>query len=275
MKDALGFEGKNVVVTGAAQGMGGAATQILCDLGANVIGIDIKPVSAPVQQYINCDLNNEESINSAIAAITQPLDAVLSCAGLPGPPFSNIDIFTVNFIGGRHLIEGLVPKMNRGGAVGCIASAAAVGWQFRLALCKELFEITDFAKARQWYEAQTDFAGFGAYTAAKWALNCYGAYRSHDFMREYGVRLNVTNPGPTDTAMMPNFIETNTLEAVDHAMGSIGRHSSAEEQAWPLVMLCSPRMSYVVGESFWVDGGYLGPMQAGRIEGYNFLLNPL
>jgi NAD(P)-dependent dehydrogenase (short-subunit alcohol dehydrogenase family) len=110
---------------------------------------------------------------------------------------------------------------------------------------------------------------------SKFALNVYTAWRSYDLIREHGVRLNCINPGPTDTAMMPSFIEANTLEAVDQAQGAIGRHSSAGEQAWPLVMLCSPRISYVAGESFWTDGGYLGPMIAGRLEGYRFLLDPL
>ncbi|ORB10554.1 hypothetical protein BST36_30850, partial [Mycolicibacterium moriokaense] len=36
MDDVLGYEGKSVVVTGAASGMGQAAAQILVDLGATV-----------------------------------------------------------------------------------------------------------------------------------------------------------------------------------------------------------------------------------------------
>lgn len=275
MEDPLQYEGKNVVVTGAAQGMGGAAAQILCDLGANVIGLDIKPVSAPVAQYVECDLSNEDAINAAIDAITEPVHSVLSCAGLPGPPFPDLDIFTVNFIGGRHLIEGLVPKMPEGASVGCIASAAAVGWNHRVELFKPLMEISDFKMSQQWYQDNPAAGSFGGYTGAKWALNVYTAWRSYDFIQEHGIRLNCINPGPTDTAMMPSFVETNTLEAIDQAQGSIARHSEPHEQAWPLVLLCSPRMSYVTGESFWTDGGYLGPMIAGRIQGYNFLLNPL
>jgi len=38
----------------------------------------------------------------------------------------------------------------------------------------------------------------------------------------------------------------------------------AEEQAWPLVLLNSPRMSYVSGEVLWTDGGFQGAMETGK-----------
>ena len=48
MNDVLQYEGKRVIVTGAASGMGAATAQILVDLGAEVHAIDIKkPEDAP------------------------------------------------------------------------------------------------------------------------------------------------------------------------------------------------------------------------------------
>ncbi|MGI8662612.1 MAG: SDR family oxidoreductase [Acidimicrobiales bacterium] len=276
MDDVLQYEGKTVVVTGAASGMGAATTAILVELGAKVIALDIKPVASAVERSIECNLGDEASIDAAIAAIEGPVDALLCCAGLPGPPFSELDVFTVNFIGGRHLIEGMVAtKVARGGSVGWIASAAGAGWQLRVDMFRGLLETPGFGAAQQWFLEHPEAGAFMAYTGSKWAINIYTAWRSHDFIRDNGVRLNCLNPGPTDTAMMPSFVETNTLDAIDQAQGSIGRHSTADEQAWPLVMLCSPRLSYVAGEALWVDGGYIGPMTTGRIEGYNFLLEPL
>ncbi len=45
MNDPLGYEGRKVVVTGAASGMGQSAAKFLVDLGARVVTLDFKPVS--------------------------------------------------------------------------------------------------------------------------------------------------------------------------------------------------------------------------------------
>ena len=54
------------------------------------------------------------------------------------------------------------------------------------------------------------------------------------------------------------------VEVVDSALGPIGRYSRPEEQGWPLVLMCSPRMSYVTGEVLWTDGGFFGAVATGR-----------
>ena len=73
--------------------------------------------------------------------------------------------------------------------------------------------------------------------------------------------------------MMPAFHDFATKEVVDQAVGPIGRYARAEEQAWPLVMLGSPRLSYVAGEVLAVDGGFQGATvhrpAAGRLGGHD------
>jgi NAD(P)-dependent dehydrogenase (short-subunit alcohol dehydrogenase family) len=66
--------------------------------------------------------------------------------------------------------------------------------------------------------------------------------------------------------MMPAFHDLVGKDLVDSALGPIGRYSTAEEQAWPLVMLNSPRMSYVTGEVLWTDGGFLGALTTGQLK---------
>ena len=59
--------------------------------------------------------------------------------------------------------------------------------------------------------------------------------------------------------MMPAFHARHAgKDVVDGSLGIIKRYSEPVEQAWPLVCLNSPRFSYVTGESFWADGGFLG-----------------
>jgi len=64
--------------------------------------------------------------------------------------------------------------------------------------------------------------------------------------------------------MMPAFHDFATKEVVDQAIGPIGRYARPEEQAWPLVVLGSPRLSYVAGEVLAVDGGFQGASNTGR-----------
>ena len=72
-----------------------------------------------------------------------------------------------------------------------------------------------------------------------------------------------TAPGPTNTAMMAFFHEANGKHVVDGALGAVGRYSSPEEQAWPLLFLNSPRSSYVVGETLYTDGGFFAALPVG------------
>jgi NAD(P)-dependent dehydrogenase (short-subunit alcohol dehydrogenase family) len=271
MDDVLGYAGKRAVVTGAASGMAEQAAVILTELGAEVIALDVKPVSADVTTAIHVDLGDRASIDVALAEIDGPVDAVFSCAGLPGPPFTDVQVMTVNFIGARHLIEGLVGRMPSGAAVACIASAAGIGWQQQIETYAPLLATETFDDAVAWIEGHPEMMPWGGYVCSKVVLNQWVASRGFDYMTERGIRLNCINPGPTDSAMMAQFHAFAGREAVDAAIGPIGRYSEPVEQAWPIVCLNSPRLSYVSGESFFTDGGYLGAMTMGRQEGFLLL----
>ena len=236
-----------------------------------MIALDVKPVSAPVKQSIHADLLDRSSIDGAIDAIGGPLDALFSCAGLPGPPFTDVQVMTVNFVGARHLVEGLVGRMPRGAAVACIASAAGVGWQQQIETYAPLLTTATFDEAIDWLEAHPEAMPWGGYVCSKVVLNQWVASRSYDYMTERGVRLNCVNPGPTASAMMPQFHAFAGKEAVDAAIGPIGRYSEPVEQAWPMVGMNSPRFSYVTGEALWTDGGYLGAMTMRRQHGFLLL----
>ena len=101
MDDVLGYAGKRVVVTGAASGMGAAAVEVLAELGAEVVGLDRAPIAGPVAQSIEVDLLDLASIAAAADQIAGPVDDFFNSAGLPGPPFSDLETMVVNFLGGR------------------------------------------------------------------------------------------------------------------------------------------------------------------------------
>ena len=263
MDDALGYAGRKVVVTGAASGMGAAAAQILVDLGADVTSIDIRPTDAATARHLEVDLRDPASIDAAIEQIDGPLDALFSCAGLPGPPFAELDVMLVNFVGARHLAQGLVPKMGEGSSITAISSSAAMGWQDQMDTLRPLLETPGFAEAKAWLEANDETWSWSGYMFSKWVVDAWVGWWYPELAPK-GIRVNCINPGPTATPMMPAFHDYATKEVVDQAIGPIGRYAEPSEQAWPLVLLGSPRMSYVAGEVLNVDGGFLGAMSTGR-----------
>jgi NAD(P)-dependent dehydrogenase (short-subunit alcohol dehydrogenase family) len=263
--DVLGYQGRRVVVTGAASGMGEAAAGLLIDVGAEVIALDVKPTNLAVAEAIQVDLGDQASIDEAVAKIGGPVDAVFSIAGLPGPPFSDLDTMTVNFVGARHLVESLVPQLSDGAGIVCVASNAGLGWQQEMATWLPLITTPDFASGKAWCEANPKLIASG-YTPSKKVLNAWVAWRAATLIAERGIRLNCLNPGPTTTAMMPFFEEQAGKAIIDAFVGPSARRSAAVEQAWPMLFLNSPRSSYINGEALHVDGGFLGAMVTGQLQ---------
>jgi NAD(P)-dependent dehydrogenase (short-subunit alcohol dehydrogenase family) len=263
VEDALGYKGKHAVVTGAASGMGAATASALIDLGANVTAIDVKPTELAVVASLEVDLRDKTAIDDAVAAIGEPVDAVFSVAGLPGAPFSDLDTVKVNFIGARHLIESLAPKMPPGSAAACVASNAGLGWQQQIDKLLPFVTSEDFDAAVAWCDENPERI-LGGYAFSKQATNAWVAWRAVGLIKD-GIRLNCTNPGPTDTAMMPAFEKQAGKELIDAFVGPSGRRSNPEEQAWPLLFLNSPRSSYVAGEALHVDAGFLGAMVTNQL----------
>lgn len=264
MEDVLGYESKRVVVTGASSGMGAAAAGLLVELGAEVIGLDVQPTELELAAFHLTDLRDRAAIDVAVESIGGGVDSVFSVAGLPGPPFSDLDTVLVNFIGSRHLIESLLPGMRTGAAIACVASNAGLGWQTKLAELLPLVACDGFDAGAEWCEANPDVIA-GGYAPSKQFLNAWVAWRGTQLSRQ-GIRLNCINPGPTDTAMMPAFEALAGKETIDAFVGPSGRRSRAEEQAWPLLFLNSPRSSYIAGEALHVDGGFLAAMVTGQFD---------
>ncbi len=263
MDDVLGYSDKTVVVTGAASGMGAATARLLVDLGARVTALDIRPTEVAVRRFVEVDLRDRGAIDDAVATIDHPVDALFSCAGLPGPPFSELDTMLVNFVGARHLAQRLALSMPSGSSITAISSSAAVGWQDQMDTIGPLLATDGFDEAVAWLQAHEESWSWSGYLFSKWVVDAWVGWWYPD-LAERGIRINCINPGPTDTAMMPAFHDFATKEVVDQAVGPIGRYARSDEQAWALVTLGSPRLSYVAGEVLAVDGGFQGARDTGR-----------
>lgn len=248
------YKGKRVVVTGCYSGIGHATARLLVAAGAEVYGLDIKPADLALAHMSELDLRDPRSIEAAAIAVSGPIDALFNCAGvshaLPAP-----EVMKVNFIGTRYLAELLVPLMSPGAAVVSVASNGGAGWPRNLALLKALTATTSFDEAANWYEANRE-AAKAAYSFSKEALIVWTMQASATLIAR-GIRINCTNPGAVQTPMLEQIEAMTSAAVIDVVAQPIGRRSSSEEQAWPLLFLNSAAASYVNGAVLPVDGGFL------------------
>ena len=265
MQDLLGYQGKQVAITGCYSGMGEAAARALCELGAEVHALDVKPVDLPVKQYIEVDLSKQASIDAAVERLPDSIDCLFNCAGLPGAPFSNLDTMLVNFVGLKHLTEALLPRIPDGGSVASITSVAGMGWAKNLDAVRDLMGQPDFAAGEAWCAANPDKAN--GYLMSKQCIIYYTQMRAAELAKR-NVRINCLSPAPTDTPMLPTFHEQAGKEFLEeHFLAPIGRNATPAEMGDPLLFLNSHMARFISGHNLFVDYGYVADVAVGQRVG--------
>jgi NAD(P)-dependent dehydrogenase (short-subunit alcohol dehydrogenase family) len=257
------YEGKRVVIAGCFSGIGEAAAKRLLELGAEVHGVDVRPATLPLASFRLTDLKDPAAIDGAVESIGGEIDALFNCAGLP-QTFPALDVMKVNFIGMRHWTERWIPRIRPGGAVATIASNAAYQYLQRVPKVLEIVNTPDFDSAARWVEANADVIGDG-YGFSKEAIVVYTQKRAAELARK-GIRLNATLPSPVDTPMMSEFVKIAPKKVFDIFSEPVGRHSTASEQADPLVFLNSDAARFVSGHALMVDYGFVGGVVTGVID---------
>lgn len=80
---------------------------------------------------------------------------------------------------------------------------------------------------------------------------------------EHRIRINVVQPGWTDTPGELKFASRETLDTAG-AKIPLGRLGNAEEMAEGILFLCDPRNEYITGAALLIDGGISLPWWANR-----------
>jgi NAD(P)-dependent dehydrogenase (short-subunit alcohol dehydrogenase family) len=265
MSSVWSYEGMRVVVSGGGGGgMGAAAVTELVNLGAEVHVLDLKEPPVEVASHQVVDLRDPEATSAAVEKVGGRIDALFNCAGLPGPPFSDVDTMLVNFVGMRHLAEEVIGHMPEGGAIASISSTAGSGWTGNIAKWMPLVTSDGFAAGRAWCEEHPDDIA-GGYGPSKEAIIIWTLWRSFELAKRE-IRVNVISPGPTDTPMMPSFEAMAGKDFMDNYPIALGRRSTPEEQAYPLIFLNSKAASFITGENLNTDGGTTGAIMTGGID---------
>jgi len=266
-KNLFSYEGKHVVITGASSGMGEATAQLVHALGATVVAIDIQPPKYKFATYLEVDLRDRVAIEQAVAGLgASRVHNLFYCAGLPGHKFSAVDVVTVNFISQRHMINLFVPLLQRGDAIASVSSGAGMGYSFFTKQLQPFMDITDFEQAQAWVREHQAESWFEPYSFSKMCSIVFTLRAGGTITSRTGVRVNCIAPGPTDTAMMPAFVEQTGAAFFERYPKPIGRNSTAQEQAWPLAFLNSDAASYISGENLYTDGGACSGVLNGSID---------
>ena len=128
------FIGQVVVVTGAASGIGRASAELIAQRGANVICLDVNEIG--LQEVVTkiksnsgkaiskvLDISKQEQVFKVIAEIKSEfgrIDALVNCAGLPGPTSDFVEdikwpdyerVLAINLFGAIWLTQAVLPTM--------------------------------------------------------------------------------------------------------------------------------------------------------------------
>ncbi len=265
------YDGKHVVITGAASGMGYETTRLLLDAGAEVTALDVAEVHLPGVRYLHTDLGDQASLDASIAQLPDRVDALMNCAGIPGGTrFTSAQVMAVNVFGLRHLTESVLPRMTEGGAVVHIASIAGGMWFQNVAKIGELLATTGYAEGAAWCAENAELVGDG-YSFSKQVVQVYTMARSVSAIKQ-GVRVNSICPGVTDTKIMPDFREAMGDKAINMTADvGIGRLADPAEMAPAMIFLGSDEASYVVGVNLIVDGGFTAAATTGQVDFAKYL----
>lgn len=227
------MQGKRVLITGAANGIGRATAAMFASEGAQVIGLD-RVGGQDAVPIIRCDLTNEADVVRGVAeavAALGGLDVLVNNAGImQEAAIADITAdmidrhFAVNVRGAILVTREALPHLGEGGRI--------------INLASEL--------------AYLGRANASVYCATKAAM--LGLTRS--WARELAPRIlvNAVAPGPTDTPLLGFDTMTPQQKALEtaHPLGRIGK---PDEIASAILFLAGPGATFFTGQCLGANGG--------------------
>ncbi len=257
---------QNVVVVGAAQGIGLAIAEAFIDEHANVALWDLKPsvqdVARQLDQNSNAtvcgllaDVTSAESVAAATAASIEKLGSIQHLvyaagagSGKHGFPFWNLQpedwprILDINLVGAVRVLQSLVETLIQSDC-GSVLMIASIAGQIG---------------------SQTD----PPYSAAKAGLINFTQCAARD-LAVHQVRVNAIAPGMIKTELNRAVWEAWSAGQTEDQRASyddwaaekisrvspLGRWQEADDVAQMAVMLASARSKNITGQTINVDGG--------------------
>ena len=242
------FEDKVALITGGSSGIGRATVERLIAEGATVVTTASSAESAARTQAElgdavtviaadALDLDAQRALAATVADRFDALDVVVLNAGVSDwRPLEQWDeagfdrVFDINVKAPFFLMQALLPHLTSGASVVVTASNSALG----------------------------GFPGGSVYGASKAAVSIMARTWAAELLSR-GIRVNVVQPGPTDTPLFDKLgIPAEHHEAAmrDVVAGvPIGRMGTPAEIASAIAFLASDDATFATGTELIVDGG--------------------
>ncbi len=244
------LQDKTIIVTGATSGIGAATAALVSSLGAKVISVDINAPEKPVGEFFQADLSDRASIDRLVAALPHGAHGLVNAAGLP-PTRPADSVVAVNLVGLKYLTTCLVPTLADGASIVNLASLAGLGWPD----AKEAIDASanlDFDGVPAFCKAH-DIIGARSYFFSKEALIVW-TMQNRWTWRDRGIRMNTVSPGPVETPILKDFLETLGARA-EEDMRIMDRPGRPGDIAPVIAFLLSDGAAWIRGTNIPVDGG--------------------
>ena len=246
------FQDKTFVVTGVSSGIGAETAKLLRAQGARVLGVDVREPATGTKDFIATDLGDKASLDRLLNTLPAGIHGLANIAGLP-PTHPAPLVLRVNLVGARYLTVNLVPKMADGASIVNLASMAGAGWPLAVPAIKAS-AMLDFANAEAFCE-EHGIEGARSYFFSKEALVAW-TLQNRWTWRSRGIRMNAVSPGPVDTPILTDFIQT-LGERAGERMRAMERHGTPADIAPVVAFLLSPVSAWIQGANLPVDGGLM------------------
>ncbi len=241
---------KIAMVTGAANGIGKAISELFAEEGAWVLVTDIEDAAGietvrgilergGAAEYCHCDVSSRADVAAAMGRVLHrngAIDILVNNAAYLAEDFhgaldSNDDewrkCIDVALLGTHHCTQAALPHMigqKRGSIVNVVSNQAMEGMMTSV-----------------------------AYTATKAALLGYTMSVAYDYGPD-NIRINSLCPGPIQTRIGAEPGGLHYRWQCDQT--TLGRVGEPREVAWAALFLASDEASYVTGATLPVDGGW-------------------